>query len=182
MGVELESFNDFDNMLEENKKKKFFIFNWIDDYLFGEKGLLGYLPSYILFRPFLFIRELSKEIKYAWQRVYRGWDDTVPRSVDIWMNHMMPEILARLKGNGCLLDGVIPEGKDGDYSEEQYKQGKEKWDKEIDIMIEGFRAAERLCNIEYDFKDKDRKEEKELMDVYKKGMKSFIDNYFSLWS
>lgn len=182
MGVELKSFDDLNEMFEESKRKRFFIFNWIDDVLFKKKSLLSYRPSYILFRPFLIIQEFSREVKYAWQRVYRGWDDTVPWSVDVWMYHMMPEILVKLKGKGHLFGDVVPEGENGDYSDEQYKQAEKDWDKEIDNMIEGFKAAQKLNDLEYNWKDDDRKEEKELIDIYKRGMKSFVDNYFRLWS
>src|SRR5271157_4693879 len=37
------------------------------------------------------------EVRFAWQRVFRGWDDRAVWSIDYWLDAKMPDMLRRLK-------------------------------------------------------------------------------------
>lgn len=128
--------------------------------------------------------QIEREKKWAIQRIQRGWDDRVVWSVDCWMNDIMPDILAKLKEDKqgipmLVFDGMIPEKTDGNYSDEQCEIAKEKWNNKLEIMINGFLAAKRISDIEFNWKNKD--EEKELISEFEEGMKLFTKYYFSLW-
>ena len=181
---------DFEELEKEYKASKNWFTKWFDDYLFKGNSLLSYRPSYYLEEPLKFFPDLFQEIrnqtKWAHQRLTRGWDDRVVWSVDSWLSEIMPDILNTLRKNkqgtpGKCFEGMTPEGAHGDYSEEQFKTAKELWDKELQKMIAGFVAAEKINNLEYNWKDKESNEEKILLKVFRDGMDSFKNYYFSLW-
>ena len=48
--------------------------HWVND-VFG--GLCGYSASHLLLYPWLFFPWAYRHLRWAWQRVFRGWDDRV---------------------------------------------------------------------------------------------------------
>ena len=63
-----------------------YIFDFVDETF--PKGLFGYRFTYIIIRPHKILEEISYRIKWAFQRVYRGWDDRAVGSVDIWLSEI----------------------------------------------------------------------------------------------
>lgn len=149
---------------------------WLTD--IDDKGLFGWRTSYILLRPHKLAIEIWLRIKWAYQRVFRGWDDRVIWSVDWWMADIMPEVLATLmvKKHGTpfmAFDGE-PDEK-GEYTDKQMNDAKEKYDNEIRKMIRGFQAAHLI------HEGVTAEEEKILTRTFEIGMKSFVKYFFTLW-
>jgi hypothetical protein len=105
----------------------------------------GYNKKYLLTHPNEFIKEVYLNIKYACQRVVRGWDDRVIWSIDYYLATMIPIWLTKLKNNKM---GVPTEMfEKSDYLDENYNisektlELREKQYNEIlDKIIEGFNA------------------------------------------
>lgn len=158
---------------------------WIDRSLFRGKGLLGYAPHHTLTHPWLVIEDAIRETKWAYQRVFRGWDDKTTWSIDYWLNHIMPDILKQLRENKIGIPIVFFDGMEEHtdekgilgYTKEQEKIAEELWNKEINKMIAGFTAGRLINDWRYDLDG----EYKYLEETFKKGMASFVEHYFSLW-
>jgi hypothetical protein len=160
-------------------KKKHPIYFWIDGIFKG--SLFGYAPHYALTHPLMLLGDLKDQIKWAYQRVFRGWDDRASWSIDYWLDSMLPDILMRLKetSHGIpmrFFDG-LPHDDNYDYGESGDKIARKLWNEELDKMIAGFVCSKKINDYEY----KTDEERKILEQVFDKGMKSFIENYHSLW-
>jgi hypothetical protein len=92
------------------------------------------------------------EVRYAWQRVFRGWDDRAVWSIDYWLDAKMPAMLRRLKetkhgvpSSMFTPEDCIPQGEwQGNPSEEGMKRAGARWDAIVDKMIAGFEASARV--------------------------------------
>lgn len=178
-----EMFDKFDR----DFKKENPIAYWVDNTLFKGKGFLGYAPHHSLTHPFVLLGDLWDQIRWAWQRVFRGWDDRVVWSIDSWLDRIMPDILQKLKevqhGIPSIFFEGMPESTDEQgriyNSDEQMKIAGDLWNIELNKMIAGFLASKQLVDLEYDYKDKNA--EKDLKDIFDIGMKSFVTHYWNLW-
>ena len=171
MGVE----RDMNKLLNN---EKFSFRQWFDN-IFPSSGFAGYSPFYAFTHPHKIIGFCFYEIKFAWQRVFRGWDDRVIWSVDTYLTENVPLWLKELQN---VQIGGVPfeffENREKiEYSNEEHKVAKENWNRELQIMIDGFTASKKIQDCEWDTNE----ERQKLIETFEKGMKSFTDNYFSLW-
>ena len=146
------------------------------------------------------------EIKLAWQRVFRGWDDTVYCSLDAWLIEILPPILRKLKKNKCscpadMFDAGMKKWKKK-YPNSKLKKN-ECWQFDIVLkkIITGFEAAKKLMDCQYMKKVKikkpwtnvlgekvfykyevDKKLLKKLETQWDEGSKLFIKYFFALWT
>ena len=107
----------------------------------------SYTTKYYLTHPWEFLKDLHRTIKYAWQRIHRGWDETAVWSIDYWLCDIMPDMLQELKETksgipiACFDDPYDPH-----HSDEEQEKASARFDYYLDEMIEGFRAALRIQN------------------------------------
>ena len=164
---------------EEDFKDRHPVYWWIDNVLFPSGGLFGYAPHYSITHPHVLLSDLADQIKWAYQRVVRGWDDRASWSVDYWLDNIMPDVLTKLKADKHGVPTVCYEGLEHDenysFSDEQDTIAKEIWDYELDKMIAGFKASKDKENFE-SIEDYDALEE-----VRVSGMTSFVKYYNNLW-
>ena len=164
---------------EREFKKNHPIRRWVNE-LFGE-NIFGYAPSYALGNPHILFMDLMRQIKWAYQRVRVGWDERVCWSVDYWLDSIMPDILLRLKntkqGTPIQFYEGLPHDENYNYGDEGDKIAQERWGEELGKMIAGFLASKKIN----DWKYKTDEELEVLELVFENGMKSFVDNYHSLW-
>lgn len=168
--TEKEDDEEFNTWFYDNR-------NWFDR-LFPTSGFAGYRPTYAFTHPHKIIEFAMDEIKYAWQRVFRGWDDRVIWSIDIYLTEKIPLWLLKLKEDK---QGVpINFFKDGvtEFTDEEVENARIKWNAELDTMIRGFAASKKIQDSEY----KNDEDFEFLKSEFEKGMKSFTENYFSLWN
>lgn len=95
--------------------------------------MFGYRFSYIIFRPWKLIRLTALEIKYAWQRVWRGWDDQEMWNYYSYFLKRTSQMLARLSANPM-----------GHPPELTYNE----WQKTLMIMAIGFEKAQKWIDHE----------------------------------
>ena len=181
--IKLDDLNEeLDETLEREEmdfKKNNPIRNWINE-LFG-RSLFGYAPTYSLSHPHVLFMDLMRQIKWAYQRVYRHYDDRVCWSVDYWLDSIMPDILLRLKntkqGTPIQFYDGLPHDENYNYGDEGDKIAQGRWNEELEKMIAGFLASKKINDWEYE-----TDEEREILErVFDNGMKSFVENYRSLW-
>lgn len=150
---------------------------WFDN-LFPSSGFAGYSPFYAFTHPHKIVEFCWDEIRWAWQRVFRGWDDRVVWSIDIHLSENIPVWLEKLKSNkqGCPVE-FFDDPYDTNSTDEDVSKAKEKWENELQIMIDGFLASKKIQDSEYN----SGKEFEELEETFEKGMASFTRYYFNLW-
>ena len=91
-----------------------------------------------------------REVKYAYQRVVRGWDDRASWSVDYWLDDKMPAILRQLKrdkhGTPMSMFPTDAEyiAEDGNATDAAHEIAIARWDGVMDKMIAGFEASRRV--------------------------------------
>lgn len=154
--------------------------DFIDGKMFSPKGLFGYRPSYVLLRPHIMLREIFSHVKWAFQRVYRGWDDRVVWSFDLWLSEIAPPILLKIFESGITPSKYFIDAKDFPNSStaEEDEKARKLWGIEIHKMIAGFLAHSKFSSWEYNGKD----EADTLERITMEGMESFKDNFTALWT
>lgn len=113
---------------------------------------LGYYKtSHVITHPWLLAEYITDQLRFAWQRVFRGWDDRVLSGIDLYLANKIPEWLEELKkSNGISL--VYFDLNDWDRTKQDWKGGAKekayfKRDNVINEIIDGFIAYEELLNL-----------------------------------
>lgn len=178
----MKSYGDINEMFEELEKEweKEHPVKHVIDKLF-RRTLFGYAPHYSLTHPFEILKDASNQIRWAWQRVFRGWDNRASWSIDFWLNDKLPEILLQLRENkhGTPIEffDFFEHDADFGYSDEDEKLAQALWNEKLDFMIRGFQSARKLDN--YQYKSDEERENLELEE--KIGLELFIKYYRDLW-
>jgi len=135
--------------------------------------MFGYGTAYTLTHPHKVISMAFREVKWAWQRVYRGWDDKALWGLDYWLIDKMLKLLPKFIEKPGVPGFCFEDHEDN--SEEAFNIAQEKWACIIRQMIDGFEAGKEIVDSEFkvDFDDSHER--------YHKGMEIFSENLFSLW-
>lgn len=109
----------------------------------NEKETLSKKIKHFFPRLFGKISHVCYTIKWGFQRMFRGWDDTMIWSVDYYLATLIPKLVRRLKEvkHGTPIEmfsknSKINEG--GDVPDEEYEKAREKWNKILEEIAEGF--------------------------------------------
>lgn len=71
--------------------------------------LMGYTYWYYLGHPIKFIKACFREVKWAWQRVFRGWDDRVSWDISYYLNKNLPLWLEEVISHSDAMPMIIYE-------------------------------------------------------------------------
>jgi len=125
------------------------------------------INNIIYFFPRLF-EETKYEIKWAWQRVFRGYDDRWYWSLNSALEEVVPKCVRHMKENctGC------PE----EFYDKKTDSCK-KWEDILENIARGFEASREIEDELLYKGDKFMKLYKER----KEGLQLFVDNFTSLW-
>jgi hypothetical protein len=186
MKKDTEEFITWEEMMdefeEENKKKNFR--NWINNHF---DGYADYCAYYILTHPWEILLEWKRQIKWAWQRISREWDDRVIWGIDFYLAEKIPLWIREFKVKEQGIPIEMFDGLDHDenycYSEEGEKIAQERWNNILDKIADGFDSYIKLCNLDFmDIKEKVKQEKykKELEDKYNEGLDLFRKYFSSL--
>ena len=172
----------FDSMNKEFKHKNP-IGYWIDHTLFKSKGFLSYAPHYSLSHPWKPLRLGIDQIKYAWQRVFRGWDDRVIWSIDYYLTEYIPIWSKELKDKKQGVPQTCLDINDWDDNKSEFKDGafekaEEIYNGILDKIIKGFEAQKR---IEDESLWKNDPEYEELKKKFDEGFDLFHQYYETFW-
>lgn len=96
---------------------------------------------------------IKSNIKWAWQRMVRGFDDKAVWSVDYYLAQLIPLLIMELKENERGVPGQMFEEDDWDEKKFQYKEGAleiaaEKWNSILDEIAEGFQDYVNLWDFD----------------------------------
>jgi len=108
------SFDEFLEEMKKNDEKKNFR-NWFNKHF---PGFGSYNAYYNLCHPWEVIDECLRQVKWAWQRVFRGWDDRVIWSIDGHISKLLPIWLRELKIQRHGVPSMM--FKEEDYIDENY--------------------------------------------------------------
>jgi len=199
-GIEYKSTEDmFEEFRQEDlqweKKHPFraHIRSWLDK-RFPNGIADGSRAYYILQEPWKILRYYKDEIKYAHQRVSRGWDDKAVWHVGYYLSKILPGIIRQLKEKGHGFPVRMYEGgedfpfsemqlgsidENGNYIEtEADKAAAEKWNKILDEIADGFEAYLKYDE-EFDYKIP--REEDENYIKFQRALDLLKKYYEDLW-
>lgn len=169
---------------EQEFRKNHPIRYWIDTRMFKNKGIFGMRTSYVLSHPWKIIEEFFREIKWAYQRIFRGWDDRVIWSIDYYLSEVIPQWMDTLKKEkrGIPIEMFNPD--DWDKKNSCYKDGtediaSEKWDKILEDIRNGFLANKKIHD---DDLWTNKPEYDKLNDVFNEGFDLFKKYFGNLWN
>ena len=86
---------------------------------------------------------IKSNLKWAWQRLSRGWDNRAIWSIDVYLAELIPQLVRRLKEVTHGVPGSMFEPEDWDAKANIWKDGKveaatAKWNAILDEIAEGF--------------------------------------------
>jgi len=101
-------------------------------------GIFGFRVSYVLLHPYIIFTESYCRVKWAWQRVFRGWDDRAAWDTDSYLAELIPQLLkVHLKYKDGVPSSVY---NDGTLPVEIYRV---EWDNILREIISGFEAYKK---------------------------------------
>ena len=131
-----DNIEDFIRDLEKHKD------TWLDRRF--PKGICGRRASYTITHPWLLIGEMWDEVIWAWQRIFRGWDNRIVWSIDMHLAKMIPEWLELLKerSTGISISMYEPDDFDENYDpiDGADERAIAKYNKILDDIILGFKC------------------------------------------
>jgi hypothetical protein len=158
--------------------------NWFDKHF--DFCHFPYRPSYLITHPWVWIDNAWDEVRYAWQRVFRGWDDTVCWSIDGYLADMIPQWMRRMQkvAHGWTMDlytdeeiEIISNG--GQVSEEREKALFQEWKNILEEIAVGFEAYRETDENEYT--SIWYKGQEERLAKFEKGFDLFRKYFRNLW-
>ena len=171
-----KNYSTQDELTEELNDPKYnsFLYKWS----LGRYSLYGILKN-----PWLLVEGAFLEIKWAWQRVFRGWDDRVVWSIDYYLAENIPMWLKQLKetNSGVPTTMFKPE----DYIDENYNVSKETMERGgnefnaiLDEIILGFNMYIDMADLNIPYNTPKYKEAEK---IFEKGFELLQEHFSSLW-
>ena len=153
----------------------------IQDWLDGGFGeFSSYRRGYLLSHPWKIVEAISQQTIWAWQRVFRGWDDRVIWSIDYYLEENIPQWMKGLKEKGHGIPSVLAEDYDLNLdTHEGMQDGIKVWGMILDDIAEGFIAKRKLDFYEIDSDDIEAIEEAEKS--FNKAMSLFVKYFGDFW-
>jgi hypothetical protein len=106
----------------------------------------GYSPSYYCKHPAAFIIGFYDSLKYAYQRLMRGWDENAAFSLCDYLGHLIPQLTRELirTNHGCPAE-IIDELSSGSGETRMVKdEAVRKWLNILEEIAVGFEAVARI--------------------------------------
>jgi len=180
---ELEDAMELEELLEimktEGEKKNFR--NWINE-KFPQSYAGGYNFYYVMTHPWELLSYWKRQIRWAWQRVFRGWDDRATWAVDYYFANILPQIIRKLKEEK---HGIPVQMFDSDpypveneylgYNDEDMVIAEEKWNKILDEIADGFENYKTIDEVPL------AEREKAYQDFFDGAFELFKKYFVNLW-
>jgi len=166
-------------------KKKHPIQNWIDETFFKNHGLADYRGSYALTHPWVIVEYGFRQLKYGWQRLFNGYDERIPWSIDYYLDRMLPLWIERLKETKqgvpmCMFkdEDFIPDSPNSEMVEGALEKREAEFDAILQQIADGFRMHTRILDYEFEYGSD---EEREARQIFNTAFYLFMKHYESLW-
>lgn len=149
---------------------------------------------YTCYRAFHRVKDFPRELRWFWQRGWRGYADSDIWSIDYFLLTILPPMLRKLAKDKHGYPAMLYQGKDLDG-----QKGSKMWQDILEKMAYGFELRNRWESDYpavvgemrdgkeyYDFKDKAwrakfDKKQKEVNKAFDESMKLFSKYFFALW-
>lgn len=134
--------------------------------------------------------DIKYEIKWAWQRIFRGYDDRTVWSLKSDIYNHLPKIIRSLEETAHGYPA-------NPFNKKNEINSLKQWKEILEKIAKGFDAAKRLDNLEYMIKSKEKYTEgffkgsfksipdklkfKKDLKEFDEGMKLFHKYFFNLW-
>jgi hypothetical protein len=169
----------FDRWEMEWKKEHPFQY-FLDEKVLHNKTISGHRGSYALTHPWIIIEDIYHEVRYAFQRAFRGWDDRVIWSIDYYLADILPVWLMELKKKKQGIPSVFfteeeLSSSEGLTDDAMARAGKE-YDDVLDKMALGFKSYNDKENCDYN-----SEEEKMHIKNFEEGFDLFRKYFDTLW-
>lgn len=134
-----------------------------------------------MYRLLGWLEHIAVEIKYGFQRMFRGYDDRVIWGVADYLCKWMPvwlEII-RKKKQGIPIE-YLPRLESGEYTRKQEKYAAADFEIVLEDMIDGFEAGQRMIDMDYPddgFIQQKYNKDKKLLN---KALKLFVKDFWNL--
>ena len=116
--------------------------------------------KYRRFKLFEPIFDLFREIKLAYQRITKGYDDSMVGDIDFYLMRIIPTLIIELKSKNPALSQELFDGLEMNehygYSEENEKIARERYYVILDTISNGFKAYETIM---YKYNTEDNEDE-----------------------
>jgi hypothetical protein len=165
---------------QENAKNKGKVYFWFYN-LLNDTSIYGFRTGHMLIHPLKILKYTWYELTYAWDRVFKGYDQRVAWSIDMYLNEMMPIWLKELKDSKPGIPMVLFNKEDFDEmgctTEGTDERVKKEFEEIIEKMIAGFEAnaaMDKLVPSSSEYVEKEK--------IWLEGMGLFVKYYNTLWS
>ena len=142
------------------------IVDWLNEKF--PSGIADYGAYHALTHPWIIVRNWGHHIKWAWQRVFRGWDDRAVWSIDMYFAKTIAQMVRRL----AKINKGYPVNLSMDDESLSPEQCAQKWVQILTEIAEGF---EDYFNRETDCFGLTESEK------FKKAFDLFREYYSNLW-
>ena len=154
---------------------------------FRSKSAFGYNWWYLIWHPWVIVREVWEEITFAWQRALRGWDDRQTWGVDYSYSKILGELILRFKElNNAVPIPVIEKVTGEEYvlgekgeTPEQFQEACDLWDDILEEMAEGFLYYHEH-KYDYDYENYNE-HEKILSKKIERSLELFSEYFRHIW-
>jgi hypothetical protein len=155
----------------------------------------GYRPRHYFRHPFKFIQDFCRALKYAWQRLFRGWDERASWDATGYLGDLIPQLTRDLIRYGHTMPHSMfddPFNSEG-HSRIQKKEALQKWHDILEEIAVGFEASQKIgdppdryiaeASITSDrvWSERVLSWDKEQYRKFHRGMYLFHRYYFDLW-
>lgn len=180
-----KSFDSIEEMFEDmgkEWKKEHPFFYWIDHTLFKRTdGVCGEAPHSFLSHPWIFFKWFYDRVKWAWQRVFIGYDERVIWSVDFYLSKMIPVWLEKLKTDKHGVPSSMFEDSDWDFENSVLLDGSmeratARYNEILNEIIEGFKLYENL-----DWKNPEDNDYDWMSQKFENGFDLFREYFGTFW-
>jgi hypothetical protein len=170
----VDTMEEFFENLRKNYKP-----NFLDKWF--PHGIVGYRPIHSLTHPWLILENIIDEIKYAWQRIFRGWDDKVIWSISSYLGEMIPIWVKKLQKESIGIPMDFYDEEDWNKETSEFKDGADeraliKYHLVLNQIITGFESYLKMEEVEYN-----SFEYKQLQEMYQTGFMQFQKYFDTLW-
>lgn len=184
MDKEIEITDKFWDELDESYHNVWYAFldKWFPN------SIANYRGSYTITHPWIIIEYWKEEFIFAWQRIFRGWDDRIIWSIDYYLAKMLPLWLEKLKQDKHGVPNIFFK-KEDEYvdsdgiltiKEEAMIRAEKEFDNVLDKISNGFKAYKRIQD-ECLYPEKDKKLYYQFNKEFENGM-DLLKKYFgTLW-
>ena len=165
--------------LEQKTEYKLKVYSLYDDKNKGFTNWVGYDGKYIALHPWIVLEKTFEEIKWAWQRVFRGWDDRVIWSIDWYLAKYIPQWLMELKSKKQGVPTSMYDEADFDNNFNTSKEGDAKAIAKYDAILDQIITAFESYSLLEDNFDPETYEE--AYKDFREGFDLFRDFFGTLW-